>query len=486
MEGFLTHGSSIYHRLVALYTRQSDGQLLRCTNKHLEQHWDEVRYATQDSFDGKDHASPATQMQLPLRPVIKDTTANGSTSVILLERQNDSHEHILGVLVKVDNTEPNECLDDFFMDLVLRCTQQTVQPCDSQDQSADLDSIEEKVVDLFENSIRNVAPDDQWPTTGRAFFLRQLKHYTRLNSKIELVLPAFPCKSSNPDKVGNDLPDRGEMIALTTLHNFVRSVEDIYKPGAQVLIVSDGHVFSDCIGVEDSMVDAYGSKLREMNETIKNSFEDGGRQRARFQGLSEMLKLQRSDIEGENLADRLELEELKHPIEQIPINDDAETSRRLLMQGFRANTDELRGRIDAKDPSALALYRDFSRFMLEDLQRNEYTEDLSKSKLRRLSSKVAFEMIERNQAYSNMIEMMFPYHLRLSIHAHNNAGPKFGDAAGSHDLLHVPTPWHGCIVELAGHKDLYMTKVEKVEEAIEEKKVIGAWVAPTPQKNQKR
>lgn len=36
------------------------------------------------------------------------------------------------------------------------------------------------------------------------------------------------------------------MIALTTLHNFVRSVEDIYKPGAEVLIVSDGHVFSDC------------------------------------------------------------------------------------------------------------------------------------------------------------------------------------------------------------------------------------------------
>ncbi|KAK4627105.1 Spore wall maturation protein DIT1 [Fulvia fulva] len=292
------------------------------------------------------------------------------------------------------------------------------------------------------------------------------------------------------------------MIALTTLHNFVRSVEDIYKPGAEVLIVSDGHVFSDCIGVEDSMVDAYGSKLREMNETLKTAFGDGGRERVRFQGLPEMLKLQRSDIEGENLADRLKLEELKHPIEEIPINEDAEISRRLLMQGFSANTDELRGRIDDKDPAALALYRGFSRFMLEDLQRNTHTEMLSKSKLRKLSSKVAFEMIERNQAYSNMIEMVFPYHLRLSIHAHNNAGPKFGinlmgpnvcatdtlppqgDAEKSHDLLHVPTPWHGCIVEIAGHEDLYMTKVEKVEEAIEKKEVVGAWVAPTPQKNQ--
>ena len=63
--------------------------------------------------------------------------------------------------------------------------------------------------------------------------------------------------------------------------------------------------------------------------------------------------------------------------------------------------------------------------------------------------------------------------------------PPQGDAAESHDLLHVPTPWHGCIVEIAGHENLYMTKVEKVEEAIEKKEIMAAWVAPTPQKNQK-
>lgn len=35
-------------------------------------------------------------------------------------------------------------------------------------------------------------------------------------------------------------------------------------------------------------------------------------------------------------------------------------------------------------------------------------------------------MIKRNDAYSNLVELMFPFHLRFSIHAHNNAGPKFG------------------------------------------------------------
>lgn len=134
------------------------------------------------------------------------STATGPTPVVLLERPDDSGSHILGVLIKADDADPDESLDDFFMDLVLRCTQQTVQPGDSQNVGTNLESTEEKIVDIFENGIRNVAPEDQWPTSGRAFFLRQLKHYTSRNAKIELVLPAFPCKSSNPDKVGNDFP----------------------------------------------------------------------------------------------------------------------------------------------------------------------------------------------------------------------------------------------------------------------------------------
>jgi pyoverdine/dityrosine biosynthesis protein Dit1 len=31
----------------------------------------------------------------------------------------------------------------------------------------------------------------------------------------------------------------------------------------------------------------------------------------------------------------------------------------------------------------------------------------------------------RNDAYSNLVSDLFPFHIRLSIHAHNNSGPKF-------------------------------------------------------------
>lgn len=59
---------------------------------------------------------------------------------------------------------------------------------------------------------------------------------------------------------------------------------------------------------------------------------------------------------------------------------------------------------------------------------------------------------------------------------HDSSGPKFGiqmlgkrviptdvlppsgGGVDCCDKLHVPTPWHNCIVEIQGHADLYITK----------------------------
>jgi hypothetical protein len=45
----------------------------------------------------------------------------------------------------------------------------------------------------------------------------------------------------------------------------------------------------------------------------------------------------------------------------------------------------------------------------------------------------------------------------------------------SQDLLHVPTPWHSCIVEIAGHPTLYATKVEVVTAALRRGDFEGDW-----------
>jgi pyoverdine/dityrosine biosynthesis protein Dit1 len=67
----------------------------------------------------------------------------------------------------------------------------------------------------------------------------------------------------------------------------------------------------------------------------------------------------------------------------------------------------------------------FSRFMLDDLQAHPDGRNKSKSQRKRLAESVALEMMRRNQAYSHLVELVMPRQVRLSIHAHNNAGPKF-------------------------------------------------------------
>lgn len=171
-------------------------------------------------------------------------SASSSTSGAYLERKHANGDSISGIIIRTKDLGKLEALDEFFVDLVLRSTKAAVPEVDAV---VDVqEHVIDEIVDLFDDTIRNVTPDDQWSTTGRQLFRSRVEHFASRGMKIELALPAFPCKSSNSNKVGGNLPDRGELLALTTLHEFVMDIERLYEPGATVLIVSDGHVFSDC------------------------------------------------------------------------------------------------------------------------------------------------------------------------------------------------------------------------------------------------
>lgn len=43
------------------------------------------------------------------------------------------------------------------------------------------------------------------------------------------------------------------------------------------------------------------------------------------------------------------------------------------------------------------------------------------------------------------------------------------------DELHVPTPWHNCIVEIEGHSKLYITKSSIVLSALANESFTGGW-----------
>jgi pyoverdine/dityrosine biosynthesis protein Dit1 len=95
-----------------------------------------------------------------------------------------------------------------------------------------------------------------------------VRRFVAANEPIHFLLPAFPAKSPNPQKVLGRLPDMAEETALRFLERVSDELKHLYSPGAQISICSDGRVFSDLVGVTDEDVSNYSVELRLMMERI--------------------------------------------------------------------------------------------------------------------------------------------------------------------------------------------------------------------------
>lgn len=128
----------------------------------------------------------------------------------------------------------------------------------------------------------------EWYKSGRQMFFEKLCGFVHEGKAIEMALPAFPCKTSNFEKAATKDPDGAELMALNHLYSWCMKVYKIYKPGCYINIISDGHVFSDCIGVDDNVVDSYNSKLQAMLRSIEDKHlgSNGG---IRFYNLGDLL-----------------------------------------------------------------------------------------------------------------------------------------------------------------------------------------------------
>ncbi|EQK99448.1 Pyoverdine biosynthesis [Ophiocordyceps sinensis CO18] len=486
---------SVYERFLAAFVRQTSGELLYSfgpSQSLVEASWAQIQLQIVK------YRRLTLEPGQPLRTVVTkpdqspEKATVSSRQLVLYEHPicDSNQSYSIGIALTLTPTADVD-LDVFFASLILAGMHLDFgKNQDFLRRAESLEATTDAIVHHFEASLRYVAEVDMWDKGGRDYFRERIWHFVSRGSKIEFCLPAFPCKSSNLGKVQGTSPDRGEFMALSNLDSFVEGIEKLYEPGAKLWIISDGHVFSDCIGVDDAAVDEYGAQLMAMSNGI--AMERGGVDRVGFKSLVDLFAV--AKLKDANLGPSLDA---KMPTVQhfigTRLTEEAETCRRILQEAFQLDHGELRRRLDSHDTGIVALYRGFSRFMLEDLALNPYTRGRSQSQRRKLSSKVAFEMIQRNQAYSNLVEVMFPHHVRLSIHAHNNSGPKFGiQMLGSGvrstnvlspdgglvkfcDELHVPTPWHNCIVEIEGHSKLYITKSSIVLSALANESFTGGW-----------
>ncbi|EHK96069.1 putative Spore wall maturation protein DIT1 [Glarea lozoyensis 74030] len=183
---------------------------------------------------------------------------------------------------------------------------------------------------------------------GRPKFISVLNKFVKEGARIEMSLPAFPFKSANKVyKVLGFLPDKAEEIALARLDNMCRRIEEIYIPGAKVVLISDGLVYNDLLSISDRDTWLYGEALREM--AAENGFTHIG-----FSRLRDLVDL-----------------ELPETLDEIHYVANATNFRRSVLNRFGRDDLDVNSLI-ASDEDTRLTYQGYRRFLMSDLRETKY------------------------------------------------------------------------------------------------------------------
>ena len=103
-----------------------------------------------------------------------------------------------------------------------------------------------KILDIIYRYRLTKGPDanDKW-SQGTTKFLAVINRFVKTGQTLKMCLPAFPFKSANRTfKVLGTLPDKAEETSLDRLNYLCAEIGEVYKPGAKLLIISDGLVYN--------------------------------------------------------------------------------------------------------------------------------------------------------------------------------------------------------------------------------------------------
>jgi pyoverdine/dityrosine biosynthesis protein Dit1 len=254
-----------------------------------------------------------------------------------------------------------------------------------------------------------------------ALHLPKVKYFLRAGQPLHCVLPAFPDKSPSRRKTLGPLPDQAEEQALLYLEKACDEVRALHPPGVRVTICSDGHVFSDLVGVGDADVTRYGQEIAAL-----------------------IRRLGCGSLDTFSMADLYE-------------GTDYAGMRRHLVAEYAQSLERVEERAHRFD-HARALFNGIHRFLFEeqaDLQPGR-----SRTQVRQACKGLAYQVIQRSDAWGRLLADCFPTALRLSIHPQHPHAEKIGILLGDADDAWL-TPWHGVAVrQPAGWK---LVKREEAE-----------------------
>lgn len=247
-------GSSPYHAIGGIFCRGKNGDLLSVEGRSatsIATHWSKLR----NLITTEDKSSTTLPSGLQITSAFLDTALAEDIAIC---SSPVSHSHIIREtarstkysvgLVSCRLTEANNGQQSFktwLEDFILLETTLGPGPDASSLDDAKVLQATTQITKLFETTLKNIASQDEWHL-GVDLFRQRVAGFVARGERIQMALPAFPCKSPNLKKVGAPGPDMAEQIALRTLHGFADSIKTLYSPGVTIWIISDGHVFSDC------------------------------------------------------------------------------------------------------------------------------------------------------------------------------------------------------------------------------------------------
>ena len=243
-----------------------------------------------------------------------------------------------------------------------------------------------------------------------ALHLPKVKYFVRADRPLHLILPAFPAKSPSRRKTLGPLPDMAEEIALQYLQAACDELAALHPPGVRLTVCSDGHVFSDLVGVTDDEVTRYGAEIATMVDR---------------------MNLRSIDLFG--MADLYE-------------GTDFPEMRRRLVADYAQPLEQVEERARRFD-HARSLFNGIHRFIFEE-QADVHPEK-SRTKLREECRGLAHRVIQHSDAWGRLLADCFPTALRLSIHPQNPHSEKIGILLGASDDAWL-TPWHGAALKRLG------------------------------------
>ncbi|WP_408288490.1 L-tyrosine/L-tryptophan isonitrile synthase family protein [Paraburkholderia aspalathi] len=245
--------------------------------------------------------------------------------------------------------------------------------------------------------------------------LGRIRAFVDAQRPVEFILPAFPSKSPNLNKVLGRFPDMAEKLSISFLNELCQRIQQLYPPGAKLTICSDGRVFGDLIRVADHDISSYQNALRQII----------------------------SDLHADHLA-TYNLENFRQFSDRASTFDEM---RQLLVDEYADPAEVIKQKLVSNQEGTL-LYRAITRFMLEDGLTPNYHG--SKAALQKDSKIRALGVIQRSWAWGTLLDTQFPDAIRLSIHPQPPASLKIGiHMMPTHD--NWLTPWHGVAVNLGGH-----------------------------------